>query len=88
MAKAWHLTSRPHGLPTMENFALCELPDTPLDKDQLRIRNHWLSVDPYMRGRMNDAKSYADPQPLGAVMQGATAGEVVESRGSSPAMSW
>ena len=39
-----------------------------------------MSLDPYMRGRMNDAKSYAQPQPLGAVMQGGTAGEVIESR--------
>ena len=44
------------------------------------VRHHFLSLDPYMRGRMNDAKSYAAPQPLGQVMQGGTAGEVVESR--------
>jgi NADPH-dependent curcumin reductase CurA len=44
------------------------------------VRHHYLSLDPYMRGRMNDAKSYAAPQPLGQVMIGGTAGEVVESR--------
>jgi hypothetical protein len=44
------------------------------------VRNHYLSLDPYMRGRMNDAKSYAAPQPLGQVMQGGTVGEVVESK--------
>ncbi|MDE2607626.1 MAG: NADP-dependent oxidoreductase, partial [Burkholderiales bacterium] len=44
------------------------------------VRHHYLSLDPYMRGRMNDAKSYAAPQPLGQVMQGGTVGEVVESR--------
>jgi NADPH-dependent curcumin reductase len=44
------------------------------------VRHHYLSLDPYMRGRMNDAKSYATPQPLGEVMQGGTVGEVVESR--------
>jgi NADPH-dependent curcumin reductase CurA len=44
------------------------------------VRHHFLSLDPYMRGRMNDAKSYAAPQPLGQVMQGGTVGEVVESR--------
>jgi NADPH-dependent curcumin reductase CurA len=44
------------------------------------VRHHFLSLDPYMRGRMNDSKSYAAPQPLGQVMQGGTAGEVVESR--------
>ena len=59
MNRAWHLSSRPIGLPTLDNFALRALPDGPLDADQLRVRNLWLSVDPYMRGRMNDAKSYA-----------------------------
>ena len=44
------------------------------------VRHHFLSLDPYMRGRMNDAKSYAVPQPLGQVMSGGTVGEVVESR--------
>ncbi|MBL0917016.1 MAG: NADP-dependent oxidoreductase, partial [Sphingopyxis sp.] len=53
MNRAWHLSSRPIGLPTLDNFALRALPDGPLDADQLRVRNLWLSVDPYMRGRMN-----------------------------------
>jgi NADPH-dependent curcumin reductase CurA len=44
------------------------------------VQHHFLSLDPYMRGRMNDGKSYAQPQPLGEVMQGGTVGEVVESR--------
>jgi len=44
------------------------------------VRHHYMSLDPYMRGRMNDAKSYAQPQPLGQVMQGGTVGEVVESK--------
>jgi len=44
------------------------------------VRHHYMSLDPYMRGRMNDSKSYAQPQPLGQVMQGGTAGEVVESK--------
>ena len=43
------------------------------------MRHHYLSLDPYMRGRLDDAKSYAKPQPLGAVMEGGTVGEVVES---------
>jgi NADPH-dependent curcumin reductase CurA len=55
--------------------------ETPALQDgQVLVRNHYLSLDPYMRGRMNDAKSYASPQPLGQVMQGGTVGEVVESR--------
>lgn len=80
MAKAWHLTSRPQGLPTMDNFALRELPDAPLETDQLRVRNLWLSVDPYMRGRMNDAKSYASGFQIDQPMTGGAIGEVTESR--------
>ena len=80
MTKAWHLTSRPHGLPTIDNFALRELPDAPLDADQLRVRNLWLSVDPYMRGRMNDAKSYAASFQIDQPMTGGAIGEVIESR--------
>ena len=80
MAKAWHLTSRPAGLPTMDNFALRDLPDAPLQPDQLRVRNLWLSVDPYMRGRMNDAKSYAANFQIDQPMTGGAIGEVIESR--------
>ena len=80
MAKAWHLTSRPQGLPTMDVFALRELPDVPLEKDQLRVRNLWLSVDPYMRGRMNDAKSYAAGFQIDQPMTGGAIGEVIESK--------
>jgi NADPH-dependent curcumin reductase CurA len=80
MAKAWHLTSRPQGLPTHDNFALRDLPDAPLEKDQLCVRNLWLSVDPYMRGRMNDAKSYAASFQIDQPMTGGAIGEVVESR--------
>ncbi|MGA8010236.1 MAG: NADP-dependent oxidoreductase, partial [Thiomonas sp.] len=47
---------------------------------EVLVRNHYLSLDPYMRGRMSDAKSYAEPVALGAVMVGGTAGEVVASR--------
>jgi len=80
MSKAWHLISRPQGLPTMDNFALREMPDTALEPDQLRVRNLWLSVDPYMRGRMNDAKSYAASFQIDQPMTGGAIGEVVESR--------
>ena len=80
MAKAWHLTSRPQGLPTMDNFALREIPEAPIGKDQLRVRNLWLSVDPYMRGRMNDAKSYAACFQIDQPMTGGAIGEVIESR--------
>jgi hypothetical protein len=78
--RAWHLTSRPDGLPTMDNFALTEtaLPD--LQDGWVRVENKWLSVDPYMRGRMNDVKSYVPPFALGEPMQGGAVGKVVESR--------
>jgi NADPH-dependent curcumin reductase len=74
------LVSRPHGEPSAENFKLVETPVAPLADGQVLVRHHFLSLDPYMRGRMNDAKSYAAPQPLGEVMIGGTVGEVVESR--------
>ncbi|VVE08291.1 NADP-dependent oxidoreductase [Pandoraea iniqua] len=74
------LVSRPKGEATLDNFHLAapELPE--LGDGQVLVRNFYLSLDPYMRGRMNDTKSYAPPQPLDAVMVGATVGEVIESR--------
>jgi NADPH-dependent curcumin reductase len=74
------LVSRPQGQPTTANFRLVESPVAALQDEQVLIRHHYLSLDPYMRGRMNDAKSYAAPQPLDAVMIGGTAGEVADSR--------
>ena len=74
------LVSRPQGEPGAENFKLVETPVAPLADGQVLVRHHFLSLDPYMRGRMSDAKSYAAPQPLDAVMIGGTAGEVVESK--------
>ncbi len=75
-----HLVSRPQGEPTVDNFALVEAPIAPLAEGEVLVRNHFLSLDPYMRGRMNDSRSYAQPQPLNEVMIGGTVGEVVESR--------
>lgn len=80
MAKAWHLVSRPAGVPTHENFELRDIADGPLGDGKLCVRNLWLSVDPYMRGRMNDAKSYAASFQLGEPMTGGAIGEVIESR--------
>ena len=74
------LASRPAGEPTVDNFRLVETPVPALADGQALVRHHYLSLDPYMRGRMNDGKSYAQPQPLDAVMIGGTVGEVVESR--------
>ena len=75
-----HLVSRPSGEAMAENFKLVEAPMPEPAEGQVLIRNHFLSLDPYMRGRMNDAKSYAQPQALGQTMQGGTAGEVVASK--------
>jgi NADPH-dependent curcumin reductase CurA len=80
MARAWHLMSRPSGLPTSDNFALKEVSLPPLSTGMVRVRNQWLSVDPYMRGRMNDVKSYVPPFGLDQPMDGGAVGEVVESQ--------
>jgi NADPH-dependent curcumin reductase len=74
------LDNRPTGEAVTSNFKLVISETAPLQDGQVLVRHHFLSLDPYMRGRMNDAKSYAAPQPLGQVMQGGTVGEVVESR--------
>src|SRR5690349_15795413 len=79
MARAWHLKSRPDGMPTSDNFELKEVDLPPLGENQLRVRNLWLSVDPYMRGRMNDVKSYVPPVQVGEPMDGGAIGEVVKS---------
>jgi NADPH-dependent curcumin reductase CurA len=74
------LDNRPAGEASASNFRLATAETPPLKEGEVLVRHLYLSLDPYMRGRMNDAKSYAAPQPLGAVMQGGTVGEVVESR--------
>ena len=74
------LVSRPTGEPTHDNFKMIEAPVPDLKDGQVLVKHHYLSLDPYMRGRMSDAKSYAPPQPLNQVMIGGTAGEVIDSR--------
>jgi NADPH-dependent curcumin reductase CurA len=74
------LDNRPQGEAVASNFKLVTGETPALADGEVLVRHHYLSLDPYMRGRMNDSKSYAAPQPLGQVMQGGTAGEVVESR--------
>jgi NADPH-dependent curcumin reductase CurA len=78
--KQIHLASRPEGEAVVGNFKLVTSETPALQDNQVLVRHHYLSLDPYMRGRMNDAKSYAQPQPVGEVFQGGTVGEVVESR--------
>lgn len=73
------LNSRPVGAPTAENYLLDEVPVPTPGEGQVLLRTLYLSLDPYMRGRMSDAKSYARPVEVGDVMVGATVSEVVES---------
>jgi NADPH-dependent curcumin reductase CurA len=73
------LASRPNGVVSVENFRLESAPIPSISAGQVLVRNHYLSLDPYMRMRMEDVKSYAAPQALDAVMVGGTAGEVVAS---------
>jgi hypothetical protein len=80
MPRAWHLMNRPQGTPTAENFALKDVELPPVADGQIRVRNRWLSVDPYMRGRMNDVKSYVPAFQLGEPMEGGAIGEVVDSK--------
>ena len=74
------LDNRPQGEATVDNFRLATTDTPALQEGQVLVRHHYLSLDPYMRGRMNDSKSYAASQALGEVMIGGTVGEVAESR--------
>jgi NADPH-dependent curcumin reductase CurA len=74
------LASRPQGQVIPANFRLQEAPVPVLKEGEVLVRNHYLSLDPYMRMRLDDVKSYAPPQALGEVMVGGTAGEIVESK--------
>ena len=74
------LDNRPDGEAVASNFRLVTTETPPLKDNEVLVRHHFMSLDPYMRGRMNDSKSYAAPQPVGQVMQGGTVGEIIESR--------
>jgi len=74
------LDNRPVGEAIASNFKLVTSETPALQDGQVLVRHHYLSLDPYMRGRMNDAKSYAQPQALGQTMGGGTVGEVIESK--------
>jgi NADPH-dependent curcumin reductase CurA len=80
MPRAWHLKSRPTGKPTLADFELKDIELPPLGDGMVRVRNQWLSVDPYMRGRMNDVKSYVAPFALDQPMDGGAIGEVIDSK--------
>ena len=74
------LTARPSGIAQAEHFAIRAVPDVPLAEGQLRVANHFLSVEPAMRGWIADVAGYADPVPIGGVMRALAVGDVIESR--------
>jgi NADPH-dependent curcumin reductase CurA len=80
LAREFHLASRPTGWPTEDNFRLVEVDLPEPAPGQALVRNLMMSVDPYMRGRMNDVKSYVPPFQIGRPLDGAAVGEVVASR--------
>jgi hypothetical protein len=74
------LVSRPNGMPTADDFAIATTKLEPLQAGQVLVRNLYTSVDPYMRGRMSDRKSYVPPFALGKPLDGGAVGEVIDSR--------
>ena len=80
VSKEIHLISRPEGEPRKENFLLVEKEINSINEGEVLVKNLWMSVDPYMRGRMNDSKSYAAPVKIGQPMTGETVGTVIESK--------
>jgi NADPH-dependent curcumin reductase CurA len=78
-----HLVARPVGEPKPTDFAVVPAPVTAPGPGQILVRNDWVSVDPYMRGRMNDVKSYVPPFQLNAVMDGGAVGTVITSESTS-----
>jgi len=74
------LASRPSGIPSPANFTLAQIELAPPQAGQVLVRNRYMSVDPYMRGRMNAGRSYVPPFELGKPLEGGAVGEVIESR--------
>ncbi len=83
MAKVWHTARRPSGELQDGDFELREIPDQPLAEGEVRVRNLWLSVDPYVRGLLDDEGSYMPTMPLGSEVPGGAVGEVTESRAAA-----
>lgn len=79
MARAWYFKAYPDEMPTLDHVELKDLPETALAPGQIRVRNQYLSVDPYMRGRMTTVKSYVEGFKIGEPMTGGAVGEVIES---------
>src|SRR5262245_14249684 len=78
--KAWTLASYPSGAVVEQNFKLVESAVPSPREGEVLVKNHWLSLDPYMRGRLSQQKSYVKGVEIGEVMTGETVGEVVESK--------
>ena len=78
-SREWHLVARPHGWPEPTDFALREAPVAAPGEGRVLVRNLHFSVDPYMRGRMNDVKSYTPPFKLDHPMEGGAVGEIIAS---------
>lgn len=74
------LRSRPDGVPTEENFGLGVGVIEPPTEGEFLVQNEWMSVDPYMRGRMKDTDSYVEPFQIGKALDGGCIGKVIESR--------
>lgn len=79
-SKQIELVSRPQGVPTPSNFKLTTAEVAPIEEGEFLVRNLWMSVDPYMRGRMKEGASYVPPFSIGEPLEGGCVGEVVESR--------
>jgi len=80
MNREIRLKSRPHGVPRAEDFELVTTPVPAPDEGQVLVRNVWMTVDPYMRGRMTDRASYIPPFEIGKALDGGSVGQVMESR--------
>ena len=78
----WTLASRPAGAPSLENFKAKEVPVSSLDVGQVLLRTRYVSVDPYVRGRMRNVKSYVPPYEIGDAIDGNIVGEVVATKDS------
>ncbi|MFI9624590.1 NADP-dependent oxidoreductase [Streptomyces sp. NPDC052042] len=86
IGREWHLVARPHGWPKAEDLALREAPVAAPGEGRVLVRNLYFSVDPYMRGRMNDGKSYTLPFALDRPMDGGAVGEVIASNAAGLAV--
>ena len=80
------LAARPHGEPKLSDFRFVDVEVPDPGPGEILVRNTYMSVDPYMRGRMNDVKSYIPPFEVGAALQGGAVGEVVASRSDTHAV--